>query len=309
MKTNGNEQKIDVIISVDAGGTSTRYSVMDQNRNVVYTVDGGSGSPAVNANAESDIINMLEEVYDKVIDEFNVKAIVIGMSGFALVDHDSYVAQLKDKFNTEIEFISDAYLALLSILQDKYENGLVVVSGTGAVINALNKGKLFRTNGWGQLLTERGSAYTTVRDFVRQMIHNNEQKGYFSPLEQKFMKHLNYNKLEDFKKLFYFNPKYVAASHARFFIEEADKGDEEAIAWLRYNGQLLGQDAVSALKRVSMDSEFAAGFRGGFISNAPYVVEGLVDTLKKSGYTPIFVKGDSDPVFGGYYLAKRKQYI
>ena len=32
------DQKIDVIISVDTGSTSTRYSVMDQNRNVVYTI-------------------------------------------------------------------------------------------------------------------------------------------------------------------------------------------------------------------------------------------------------------------------------
>lgn len=306
--TSGKE-KTEVIISVDAGGTSTGYAVIGGEREVLMTCDGGSGSPAVNRNAERDIYDKLEEIYSKIQNIYNLKAIIIGMSGFALIDREAFTTKLRTRFNTEVVVESDAYLALFSILQDKYENGLVVVSGTGAVINAINRGKLFITNGWGELLTERGSAYTTVRDYVRQMVHNNEQKGYLSPLEQKFMQYMNYSKIEDFKMLIYRQPKYVAASHAKFFVEEAKKGDEEAIAWLYHNGKLLGADTISALKRVGMDLEFPIGFSGGFINHVHYLIQGILDTLNENGYQAIVVEGDPDPIFGGYYIAKQKGYI
>lgn len=299
----------EVIIAIDAGGTSTKYAVIDGWGEIVYSTVGGSGSPAVNLNAENDIFKGIEEIYQKVETDYLIKAIIIGMSGFALVDANNFFAKLKARFNTEISLNSDAHMALYSILQDKHENGLVVVSGTGAVIIAHNNGKFFMSNGSGELLTERGSAYTSVRDFVKRMIYNNEQLGYFSPLEQRFMKYMNYTKIEDFKMLFYRHHKDEVAKYSKFFIEEADNGDEEAIAWLFFNGELLGIDALSALQRVDMDKEFVMGFRGGFINHASYVIEGFMDVLTNNGYNPMIVEGDNNPIYGGYYLAKRKGFI
>lgn len=298
-----------VIISVDAAGTSTKYAVIGRDKEVLYSCVGVSGSPAVNPNAVNDIYHKLEEIYNIIENVHQLKAIILGISGFALVDVEDFTTRLKNRFNTNIIMESDAYMALFSILQDKYENGIVVVSGTGAVILALNKGQLFMSNGWGELLTERGSAYTSVRDFVCKMIHNNEQKGYLSPLEQKFLKYMNYTKLEDFKMLFYRHHKDEIAVYSKFFIEEAAKGDEEAIDWLYHNGNLLGIDAISASKRVSMDGEFAIGFRGGFISNASLVIQGIMEILNNAGYKPRVVEGENNPIFGGYFLAKRLGFL
>ena len=41
-------------------------------------------------------------------------------------------------------------------------------------------------------------------------------------------------------------------------------------------------------------------------SNVHYVQEGVIDTLQKKGINPTVVKGDKDPIYGAYYMAKRK---
>ena len=55
-----------------------------------------------------------------------------------------------------------------------------------------------------------------------------------------------------------------------------------------------------------MNNNVAIGFRGGFASNVHYVQEGVLDSLIKKGINPVVVKGDKDPIFGAYYMAKRK---
>ena len=55
-----------------------------------------------------------------------------------------------------------------------------------------------------------------------------------------------------------------------------------------------------------MNKNVVIGFRGGFASNVHYVQEGVIDTLTKKGINPTVVKGDKDPIYGAYYMAKRK---
>lgn len=298
-----------VIISVDAGGTSTRYAVIDDEKNLLKSYEGLPGSPAINANAENDIFYMLCHIYEDIKDSYEICGIVFGMSGFALVHVNEFTKRLVEKFHTNIFMHHDAYLALYSIMQDKYKSGVVVISGTGSAVFGLNGDKEFMASGWGQLLTERGSAYACVKDFVCKMIHDREEKGTFTNLQQKLLDHLHYEKLEDFKPLFYLHKKDEIAKYSLFFKEEALNGDKEAIDWLYYNGTLLGLDTISAAKRVGIEKDVVIGFRGGFVLNSSEVIKGCIDTVKEAGYNPIVLDGDLNPVFGGYYIAKEKGFF
>lgn len=298
-----------VIISIDAGGTSTRYAIIDKDKNLIKTYEGLPGSPAINANAENDIFFMLCHIYEDIKNDYELCGMVFGMSGFALVHEKEFIARLIDKFHTNIFMDHDAYLALYSIMQDKYQNGVVVISGTGSAIFGKNSDLRFMSSGWGQLLTERGSAYASVKDFVCKLIHEKEETGDISSLGKKFMNYLHFEKLEDFKPLFYLHKKDEVAKNSIFFKVEADKGNQEAIDWLYYNGTLLGLDSASCAKRVNINKDIVIGFRGGFVQNSKYVINGCLDTLKEKGFNPIVIEGDLNPVYGGYYIAKERGFF
>lgn len=297
----------DAIIVVDAGGTKTKTALIDHNKEVVYTCLGGSGSPAVDPNALNTIHAGVKEVYDLYHDKYNIKGIIMGVSGIFIVENrQEYADKMAGEFNTDVILESDALLALYSIVQDQYDEGLLVLAGTGTAIMGINKDKSFLASGWGQLLTERGSAYACVKDYVCQMINDYELNGEITPFGQKLMTHLGYDDLQEFKKLFYRHSKNEVAQSSQFFYKEAEKGDLEAQKWLYHNGELLAKDALAAIKHLKMNKRVALGFRGGFASNVHYVQEGVIDNLKKHGMDPVVVKGDKDPIFGGYYMAKKK---
>lgn len=297
----------DAIIAIDAGGTKTKCALIDYKKDIVYSMVGGSGSPAVDPKALDTIYNCIKEVYDLYNDKYNIKAIVMGVSGiFTVENRQAYIDKVASDFNTIAILETDALLALYSIVQDKYDEGLLVLAGTGTAIMGINKDKSFLASGWGQLLTERGSAYACVKDYVCQMINDYELNGVISPFGKKLMKNLGYDDLQEFKKLFYRNTKDQVAQSSKFFYEEAEKGDLEAQQWLYYNGELLAKDSLAAIKHLKMNKNVAIGFRGGFASNVHYVQEGVIDTLEKKGINPIIVRGDKDPIYGAYYMAKRK---
>ncbi len=300
----------EAIIGVDAGGTKTKVALIDANKEIVYSCIGGSGSPAVDPNALDTIYKLIKEVYDLYSNKYNIKAIAMGVSGVYTIENRSeFIQKIENDFNTTAILESDALLALYSIVQDKYEEGLLILAGTGTAIMGLNKDKSFLASGWGQLLNEHGSAYACVKDFVCEMIDNYEDKGEFTNFGKKLMKHLGYSDLQEFKKLFYRHSKDEVASSSKFFYEEAKNGDYEAQRWLYHNGEMLADNALDAIRHLKMSKRIVLGFRGGFASNVHYVQEGVIDTLKKNGIEPIVVKGDSDPIYGAFYMAKRKGTI
>ena len=297
----------DAIIAIDAGGTKTKAALINSKKDIVYSCIGGSGSPAVDPKALDTIYKCIKEVYDLHCDKYNIKGIVMGVSGiFTVENREEYVEKIASDFNTTAILETDALLALYSIVQDKHDEGLLVLAGTGTAIMGINKDKSFLASGWGQLLTERGSAYACVKDYVCQMINDYELNATISPFGRKLMKNLGYDDLQEFKKLFYRHSKDEVANSSKFFYEEAQKGDIEAQEWLYHNGELLAKDSLAAINHLKMNKRVVIGFRGGFASNVHYVQEGVIDSLIKNGIEPIVTKGDKDPIYGAYYMAKRK---
>lgn len=163
--------------------------------------------------------------------------------------------------------------------------------------------------GWGQLLTEVGSAYTTVRDFFISMIRNYESGHGITPLGRKFLDLHSFTEVKQLKFLVYPHTKKSIALHAKFIADEAKNGDPEAIALIKKGARDLANDVRNAFRALNLSYNTVIGFRGGFILNVPILQEELILALQEFNINCQVVEGDQDPIYGAYYLAKRKGYL
>lgn len=297
-----------VIIVVDAGGTKTKVCIINAYKEIVFTDVEGCGSPAVTPEKEamSNIYNGIKKATDYCIDKYEVCAIVVGMSGFDIIDKNYYTNKFATDFKTKVILDNDVVLAAYATFTDLYDEGVLVLSGTGSAVLGLKNNQTRLFGGWGHLLTEVGSSFMVVRNFIYNAIRRYDSEGTITDLTKRFMAHLNYTRLEQFKIFIYQNTKDKIAAYSRFFTEAAEiEGNEEAIAALKKSGYDLAVDVRNAYNRLNLSSNTVLGFMGGFINNSKILQNEVINNLKEFGINTHVVHGDSDPVYGAYYMVKR----
>ena len=298
-----------VIISVDSGGSKTKVCLINDKKEILDTVLEGSGSPAV-IGPKLAMENIYRAITKIIIANKNCKVdyIVIGMSGLMSITNDKdFIDQLKEDFKTNIILVSDASFALYSVIKDVHDEGVLVLSGTGAAVVGFKNEQTHLISGWGHLLTEAGSAYSVVRTLVVNTIRTYENTGIITKLGQKFIDHLGINAIEEFRIFIYSNSKREIASYASFVNEQAMNKNQEAIELLKSEGRILANDVRNAYRVANLTPNAVLGFRGGFIVNVEILREELISSLKEMGIVINILKDDDpDPIYGGYYLAKRQ---
>ncbi|MDD3122901.1 MAG: BadF/BadG/BcrA/BcrD ATPase family protein [Candidatus Izemoplasmatales bacterium] len=300
-----------VIIAVDAGGTKTKVSVIDENIDIVYEEIGNSGSPAViREKAIINIFDLVRKVHNIVKDNYEVTFVQMGISGLGVIDNQKeLIDELSSEIGVEVSFASDIIIGLYSIIEDKYDEGVLVLSGTGSAICATNGRTIRYGGGWGHLLTETGSAHAAVKLLICRSIKYFERHNRVNPLGEKFIEELKIKTIEGFKSFMYLNNKDYIASYSRFICTEANNGDKEAIAILQKCGHDLAKEVKLVHGLLKLSENAVMGFRGGLINHSEIVQQSLLDSLKRAGIKLKLVNGKTDPIYGAYYLAKRKNKI
>lgn len=297
----------EVIIAVDAGGTKTKFCVMNHKLEIIHTHLEGCGSPAVlGVDAINNIHRGLLASMKFINNKYKVVAISMGISGLGVIkDKTEHISKFEKEFNVPVIMENDAVLALHSIVTDTYDEGILVLSGTGSAVLGIKNLETRLIGGWGHLLTEAGSSYSVVRDLICDLIHSYEDKNEITSLGTEFMKRIEIEFVEQFKVFFYQNTKKEIASFSRFISEMAEKGNKEAINLLIKAGEDLAVDVKNAYNALNLSSNAVIGFRGGFIRNLDIVKNSLVSKLTEFGLSLEIVEGYIDPIFGAYFMAKR----
>ena len=300
-----------VIIAVDAGGTKTKVVALDENKEIVYEAIGGPGSPAaIKEEALKNITELVLEVYNNVKDDYEVSFVQMGLSGFGVLkDVPRFEKQISDIVKCEVSVRSDADLGLYSIIEDKYECGVLVISGTGSVVAGINDEKILMVGGYGVLLTETGSSYAAVKMLVSNIIHQYEESLTYSKLGKEFMELIGAKDLGYFRVFMYRNTKAEIADYSKFISQKALEGDLEAITILKESGIALADSIRKIYKNLDLCKDAVLGFRGSFINKAPYVKDELLNSLKEMKINPNVYEGSDDPIYGAYYMARRKGKI
>lgn len=300
-----------VVIAVDAGGTKTKVVAIDQNKQIVFELVGGIGSVAVAGDkAIQNIFSLVKETYNSVFNKYEVVFIQMGLSGFGVIkDPRLLEKQLEDSLNVEVSIDNDVNLGLYSIIEDKYNEGVLVISGTGSAVAGIKDNNTMLIGGYGVLLTESGSAYTSVKMLVVNIINQYEDSMTYSKIGSEFLDLIGAQSVGDFRRFMYTKTKAEIAEYSPFISSKALEGDEIAIAILKKSGRDLALGVKKAHKNLGLSNEFVLGFVGGFIKEAPFVQAELIKVLDENGIKPKLISDCDDPVYGAYYMAKRKGKI
>lgn len=300
-----------VIIAVDAGGSKTQIALINEFKEKLFSITLGSGSPAVvGVNAIKTIKKGVKKVYEEIKKPYKLSGIGMGISGLGVITNLEEIRyDFETIYNVPVIIETDASIALYSIITDVYNKGILVLSGTGSAVLGINEKETVLVGGYGHLLTEVGSAYMTVNDLIKQSIKRFEKEQIVSPLTKKFFKLIKIDSVHGFRSFVYQQTKREIASFASFIVEEANAGEEEAISILKKAGKDLTNDVINAYKALNLSGEVVIGFRGGFINNAKIVQDELLKSLKKANLKYKYVKGDLDPIYGVFYILKKKNII
>ncbi|QVK18520.1 ATPase [Mycoplasmatota bacterium] len=296
------------IICVDGGGTKTEAVAFTPSGEAISRHIGGSGNFSFEKEqAIENVINTIQAVFNEVKELYHCEMIQMGISGYgAFQEKSAYIEQVKLRFNTDVKIVDDARLALYTVLKETYNEGILVLSGTGSACYGYCDGNTLLVGGWGYLLGDEGSSYDLVMRTFKLMIEDEENGLALNGLTINMLKHLDLNHVTELKKYVYKKTKSEIASNAKFINDCALLGDERAITLLKQSGIDLARQAIKIYERMKLSSHVRIGCQGSFILNAKYVNVSFKEVIKKVIPHACFVETLDRPVKGAYYLAIRE---
>lgn len=291
------------IIGIDGGGTKTLGVLFDLNGKEIKRVEFGFSNFSIDENiAKSNIEQTIEELI-KDLNQEKELFIQMGIAGYSKIKKSTeFVKMLEKKFNAVVDLDSDAMIALYSVKQDKDVNVIMVIGGTGSVLMMSDGNKANMVGGFGHLLGDEGSAYHLAITALKKIIEEKESNQKITPLSEKILEEINIFDYQDIKSFVYNRNKSEIAKLSKFIAECAHSQDEDAIHLMKQEGKHLANQTINAYHRLLKKEKMIIALRGGFLLNAPYVKETLIEELNKSLKDFIIDMNPIEPVIGAYYL-------
>lgn len=296
------------LIGVDSGRTNIRITVFSLEGEELMTSMFSAGSPsAFGESAFQNIEAGLDQVLEKIKDIYEIEYIQLGVSGLGSVRNVKQIEErLTKKYQIPVSMENDALIALYSLFKDHYDQGILVLSGTGSAVYGLANGKPLLVGGWGHLLEEKGSAYQLVRRAFLRIIDKYEHQIDFSAFDQTFMKILGAKDVYDLKPVFYQSSVDTLAFYSKVIDDLARCGDPDAISLLVEAGKGLASDVAICFEKLPLKMPVPLGFQGSFINQASHVKETLLEELRMKKLEVTVIEKEIKPIMGAYFRALEK---
>jgi N-acetylglucosamine kinase-like BadF-type ATPase len=291
------------IIGIDGGGTKTLGVLFDINGKELRRVEHGFSNFSIDEDIAKTNVEMT--ISDLVNDLGTDREIFIqmGIAGYSKIKKSTqYIKSLEKKFNVTVDLDSDAIIALYSVKKDQDINVIMVIGGTGSVLMVTDGEKTNLIGGFGHLLGDEGSAYHLAITALKKIIEEKESNQPYSQLSKSILKEINVIDYQDIKSFVYNSNKSDIAKLSKFIAECALNQDIDAIDLLKMEGKHLAKQTINAYNKSNHKEKVVIALRGGFLLNAPYVKETLIEELSKSLKDFEIDIHPIEPVIGAYYL-------
>ncbi|AAY79837.1 BadF/BadG/BcrA/BcrD ATPase family protein [Sulfolobus acidocaldarius] len=255
-----------IIVGIDAGGTKTKA--------VAYTCDGqyigeGETGPGNYHNVGlSKAINNIREAALKATKGEEPDVISIGAAGLdSRYDYESFNS-LASTVAKKVIVNHDGVIALFA--ETLGEKGVVVISGTGSVVEGYDGKDFHRIGGRGWLLSDVGSAYWVGRRALRAVLEVMDGLRQKSNLYYKVLEKIRVKDLDDLVLWSYTSSCQadIIASVAEAVNSSALTGDELAISILKEGAEKLANQAVLMARRLNVNTVY---MKGGMFKSPIYL--------------------------------------
>jgi len=287
-----------IIVGVDAGGTKSKALAYDCEGNFIG--EGLSGPGNYHNVGLTKAIENIKEAIGLAVKRGEPNVVAIGVAGLdSKFDWENFYP-FASLIAPKVVIQHDGVIALFA--ETLGDPGVVVISGTGSVVEGFDGNQFIRLGGRGWLLSDEGSGYWVGRKALRKVLKMMDGIEKRTLLYDKVLSKINVRDLDELVLWAYESSCKIdlIASIAIAVDEAAKEGDENAIEILRSGAEALASQAVFLANRINTETVY---LKGGMFKSQIYK-NFFISYLSECG-----LKGDvgkREPEFGAVILGYKE---
>jgi N-acetylmuramic acid 6-phosphate etherase len=248
------------ILGVEGGGTKTDWVLMDESGTVLK--EGQLPAANLKLSTEDQLLQLFRVLPQDVTD-----AGVFLAGCLTEADH-AQVRRLAETVwpKAKVTVGGDRESGFATALGDS--DGILVISGTGAVVHGRKGNTVVKAGGWGQLLGDRGSGYDLSREALRRVMLDFDLTAQLSPLATAILSELGLNELPQLVDWVNHAEKRQIARLSPIVFRFAAQGDPAMLAAIEERARELAHFTAAVATRLQLESPEVRLF-GGILAHEP----------------------------------------
>jgi N-acetylglucosamine kinase-like BadF-type ATPase len=296
------------VVGLDGGGSKLLCVLADETGRFVGASLAGPTNSNFNTPEEIDyaISSAISEVLTQHgVDKGDVVIVYGAMPVETQLVQSVIVRNLHEGVTVHVcqEFV----LSLFGAIQEDF--GALVQAGTGSFTTIRTRFVEKTVDAWGTIIGDEGSGYDIGRKVLIACAKMEDGRGEFTSLLGQVLLHWSQEDMRHLAEWIYRTPvgnqRTLIASLCPIVGKCAAEGDQVSIDIIDYAAEMLGLQAVTALKQPGVDDGFPVTVAGGVWKTSPRLFNGFAMQVTRkfpqvSILPPLF-----EPVIGGVLLGLR----
>ncbi len=296
------------IIGIDGGGTKTIGILTTETGQ--HLAQAQSGPANYHVVGEAKTREVLESIISKLFEKAGVPStnsirFCLGMAGLGRAEDRSVIGRICDELGISEDRIltHDAHIALVGGTEK--QEGVIVVSGTGAIVYGINAdGKEARASGWGYLLGDEGSGYDIAIKGLRAVARATDGRGNPTELTNQILSRLELGEPSELIRWVHAASRDAVAQLAEIVFDTAQTADTVAEGIVDGAVDELVCAAASVIKQLEFIELFDIVLSGGNLIHQSMFADKLRHRFQKIQPKASVQLPKHEPAYGAVLLAQ-----
>jgi N-acetylglucosamine kinase len=298
------------IIGIDGGGTKTVGILTTETGQHLAQVQSGPANYHVVGETQTQAV--LEAVVGKLCEKAGVSRtspiqFCLGMAGLGRVADRKVIGRICDELGIREDRIltHDAHIALIGGTEK--QEGVIVISGTGAIVYGINAdGREARASGWGYLLGDEGSGYDIAIRGLRAVARAADGRSHPTELTNRILNRLELNEPNALIRWVHAASRDAIARLAEIVFDTARTADRVAERIVDDAADELVCAAGSVIEQLEFIEPFDVVLSGGNLIHQPVFADRLRRQLTEIQPEASVLLPKHEPAYGAVLLAQAK---
>lgn len=296
------------IIGIDGGGTKTIGILTTETGQHLAQVQSGPANYHVVGEAQTQAV--LESVIAELCEKTGISSrssiqFCLGMAGLGRAADRKVIGRICDKLGIRENRIltHDAHIALIGGTEK--QEGVIVISGTGAIVYGINAGgKEARASGWGHLLGDEGSGYDIAIKGLHAVARAADGRGSPTELTNQILNRLELSEPSELIRWTHAASRDVIAQLAELIFDAAQTVDTVAEGIINNAADELVCAAASVIAQLKFTEPFDIILSGGNLIHQPMFVDKLRQRFTRIQPEASVRLPKHEPAYGAVLLAQ-----